>query len=70
MDGSNACLKCLAARAALYRWLSRLFKAEVDERLLTLMKSVLFPEACGDAALQAAYDRFRTTLADLDADCA
>lgn len=68
MNGCNGFTECLVARAALYRWLSRLFKAEVDSQLLSLMKSMRFPAACGDFGLQAAYEKFQFALADLDAD--
>jgi len=61
-------VKCLTVRAALYGWLSRLYKSEVTPQLLSRLKSMRFPENCGDAGLQAAYDRFGASLARISPD--
>lgn len=51
-------------RANFYRWLSRLYRAEVDRPLLASLQSMRFPDDCADADLDAGYRQLQAWLAD------
>jgi TorA maturation chaperone TorD len=52
------------SRAGLYRWLSRLYRAEVDRTLLDQLRAMRDPEGCRDADLRDGYRLLRDSLQD------
>ncbi len=53
----------LEQRAMIYRFLSRLYRTEIDLKLWRSLRQIEFPEASGNAEIDAGYDLMRGYLA-------
>ena len=56
-----------AQRSAVYRLLARLYRVEVDEEFLAELKTMRFPAATGNTAVDTGYRTIATYLSGADA---
>ncbi|MCD8230465.1 MAG: molecular chaperone TorD family protein [Clostridiales bacterium] len=63
MENKQEICAVMRQRANLYRFLSRIYILEADEKLLAKMKQMSFPENPGDADLRDGYARLKEYLA-------
>ncbi|MCD8150672.1 MAG: molecular chaperone TorD family protein [Clostridiales bacterium] len=63
MENKQEFCAVMRQRANLYRFLSRIYILEADEKLLAQMKRMSFPEEPGDADLRDGYARLKEYLA-------
>ncbi|MCC8150889.1 MAG: molecular chaperone TorD family protein [Lachnospiraceae bacterium] len=63
MENRQEICAVMRQRANLYRFLSRIYILEADEKLLAQMKQMSFPEEPGDADLRDGYARLKEYLA-------
>ncbi len=62
MENRQEICAVMRQRANLYRFLSRIYILEVDEKLLAQMKRMSFPEEPGDADLRDGYAKLKEYL--------
>ncbi|MCD8218690.1 MAG: molecular chaperone TorD family protein [Clostridiales bacterium] len=65
MENKQELCAVMRQRANLYRFLSRIYILEADEKLLAQMKQMSFPEEPGDADLRDGYASLKEYLEDV-----
>ena len=56
----------MSGRAAMYRFLGRLFRTEIDDGLLDGLKTAAYPDATGSDTMDAGYALLKEALKTAD----